>query len=143
MSSIGVLVNGRLHWMSQWGKYNRHRDRIIVSFDLSDDSFRKILKPDSEALRSWMSSYVDVLGGCLCAFVPLPPGNGAIDIWVMKEYGMQVSLVKEYTIGPNYSPRYIDLEFRKSYSIWRNNLSGKLVKIPCLLKNGKILFGFL
>ncbi|KAL2458313.1 F-box protein [Forsythia ovata] len=141
-SSPGVLASGRLHWMSQCGKFNGRRDRIIVSFDLSDDSFRNIPKPDSGALRSWLSSYVAVLGGCLCAFVPLPLGNGAMDIWVMKEYGVQDSWVKEYTIGPNYSPSFIGPEFQKSYSIWRNYLNGKLVRILCLLKNGEILLEY-
>ncbi|KAL2458312.1 F-box protein [Forsythia ovata] len=139
-SSPGVLVSGRLHWMSQCGKLNGRRHRIIVSFDLSDDSFRQIQKPESGDLRCWFSSHVVVLGGCLCVFVhvPLHPGNEVIDIWVMKEYGVQESWVKEYTIGPNYSPSYIGPKLRKSYSIWRN-LSWESVRILCLLKNGEIL----
>ncbi|KAL2524834.1 F-box protein [Abeliophyllum distichum] len=140
-SSPGVLVSGRLHWMSQCGKFNGRHDRMIVSFDLSDDSFRKITKPESGDLRSWLSSYVVELGGCLCTFVQLPPSNGAMDIWVMKDYGVQESWVKVYTIRPNYSLIYMGPQFRKSYSIWRN-LSWKSVRILCLLKNGEILLEF-
>ncbi|KAL2524833.1 F-box protein [Abeliophyllum distichum] len=141
-SSPGVLVSGRLHWMSLCGKLNGHHDRIIVSFDLSDDSFRKITKPESGDSRSWLSSYVVELGGCLCAFVHLPTSYGAMDIWVMKEYGVQESWVKEYTIRSHYSSSYIGPQLRKFYSIWRNYLSGKLVKILCLLKNGEILLKY-
>ncbi|KAL2458310.1 F-box domain-containing protein [Forsythia ovata] len=70
-------------WMSQWGRY-------IVSFDLADDPFQKIPIPD-QTLRSWMNCHLAVLGGYVSADVPSRGGNGALDIWVMKGYGVQES----------------------------------------------------
>ncbi|CAA2979071.1 F-box At3g07870-like [Olea europaea subsp. europaea] len=137
-SSLGVLVSGKLHWMSHWGKYNGRRNRIIVSFDLSDDSFQEIPGPNTGNLRSLMNCHVAVLGGCLCAVLPSYGGNGGHDIWVMKEYGVKESWVKEFTLGV-YSPRFIRPDMQKSYQIWRKFLGGRLVRIVCLLKSGDIL----
>ncbi|CAI9772593.1 unnamed protein product [Fraxinus pennsylvanica] len=135
-SSPGVLLSGRLHWMSQRGNYNWRRDRIIVSFDLVDDSFQEIPRPDTG--RSWTNGHLAVLGGCLSAAVPFRGGNGALDIWVMKEYGVKDSWVKEFTVGA-YSPRFILPKLKKPYRIWKNFLGRRFVRIICLLKNGDIL----
>ncbi|KAL2518383.1 F-box protein [Abeliophyllum distichum] len=129
-SSPGVLVNGRLHWMSQWGRY-------ILSFDLADDSFQEIPIPD-QTLRSWMNCHLSVLGGYLSAALPSRGGNRALDIWVMKEYGVQESWVKEFNLGA-YSQGFIPPELQKPYRIWKNFLGRRLVRIICLLKTGDIL----
>ncbi|KAL2524831.1 F-box protein [Abeliophyllum distichum] len=129
-SSPGVLVNGRLHWMSQWGRY-------ILSFDLAEDSFQEIPIPD-QTLRSWMNCHLSVLGGYLSAALPSRGGNRALDIWVMKEYGVQESWVKEFNLGA-YSQGFIPPELQKPHRIWKNFLGRRLVRIICLLKTGDIL----
>ncbi|CAA2981118.1 F-box At3g07870-like isoform X2 [Olea europaea subsp. europaea] len=137
-SPPGILVSGRLHWMSQRGNYNGRRERIIVSFDLVDDSFQEIPRPDTGTLRSWANDHLAVLGGCLSAAVPSSLGNGALDIWVMKEYGVKDSWVKDFTLGA-YSPTLILAELREPYWIWKSFLGRRFVQIICLLKNGDIL----
>ncbi|CAI9772594.1 unnamed protein product [Fraxinus pennsylvanica] len=130
-SSPGVLVSGRLHWMSQMAKYTR----IIVSFDLSNDSFREIPNPDTGHLI-WTSSHVAVLGGCLSAATH--SGNGALDIWVMKEYGVQESWVKMFTLGA-YSPRTTGPELQNGCLSWHNFFAGNSVRILCVMETGEIL----
>ncbi|KAL2547741.1 F-box protein [Forsythia ovata] len=132
----GVLVSGRLHWLSRLGKYNGRYNRIIISFDLSDDSFREIPKPGGSKI--WVHFIVVVLGCCLSVAVPLPGGNGAVEIWVMKEYGVQESWVKEFTLGA-YIPRFIHPQFQRSFRLRKNFLTVKLLRNLCLLKNGEIL----
>lgn len=121
--------------MSQLAKYTSRPGRIIVSFDLSNDSFREIPNPDSGALK-WTSSHLAVLGGFLSAATHL--GNGALDIWVMKEYGIPESWVKMFTLGA-YSPRIIGPELQNGGVSLHNFLGGNSVRILCVMKTGEIL----
>ncbi|KAI3457724.1 hypothetical protein Pfo_014387 [Paulownia fortunei] len=143
-SSPGVLVSGRLHWVSRWGKYNGRLERIIVSYDLADDSFHVINNPGSASgsFGRWVSCHLAALDGCLCAAVPVPPGHGAFSIWIMQQYGVNESWVKEYTIGVYYPVSMISHELERSYHIWRNMFGKKLVRILCVLKSGEVLLEY-
>ncbi|KAK6146786.1 hypothetical protein DH2020_020655 [Rehmannia glutinosa] len=141
-SSPGVLVSGRLHWVSRWGNYYDGRlQRVIVSFDLADDSFNVIKHPGSNPgpVGRWASCHLADLNGCLTATVPC--GHGAFSVWIMKEYGVNESWVNEYNIGVYYPVSMISGEFER-FHIWRNMFGKKLVRVLCVLKSGELLLEY-
>ncbi|XP_026436890.1 F-box/kelch-repeat protein At3g06240-like [Papaver somniferum] len=77
----GVLVNGALHWITE-------TPSIIVSFDISDESFKEIQLPE-EIIERASHMILKVLEGCLC--VVLAVSNKA---WVVREYGVRESWTK-------------------------------------------------
>ncbi|KAK6146780.1 hypothetical protein DH2020_020649 [Rehmannia glutinosa] len=141
-SSPGVLVSRRLHWVSRWGNYYDGRlQRVIVSFDLVNDSFNVIKHPGSNPgpVGRWASCHLADLNGCLTATVPC--GHGAFSVWIMKEYGVNESWVNEYNIGAYYPVSMISGEFER-FHIWRNMFGKKLVRVLCVLKSGELLLEY-
>lgn len=137
------LVNRKLHWTTSKG---RHGNIRIVSFDLSDEQFSDIPAPEIEDL--WRYSYHLVeLGGCLSAAVLSQ--SGALEIWVMKEYGMKESWIKDYSIG-SYLPKRLqnhehqetnDPSWRISRILMRKR-HGLYVRVLGMLRNGEILLEY-
>lgn len=139
-SSEAVLVSGRLHWVSRPGRYNGVRGRIIISFDLANEHFYEVPKPDFGGLRSYNYNYhLAVLGGCLSAAVYC--SNGKLEIWVMKDYGVKDSWIKEFNVGA-YSSKFLSQDLQRYYGIWKNALSGRIVRVLGLMKNGEILLEY-
>lgn len=134
--SSEALVNGRLHFVT---RPRRHvPDRKFVSFDLEDEEFREIPKPDCGGLNRTNHRLVN-LKGCLCAVVY---GNyGKLDIWVMKSYGVKESWGKEYSIGA-YLPKGLKQNLDRPMWIWKNAEKGKVVRVLCVLENGEILLEY-
>ncbi|KAE8685915.1 F-box protein [Hibiscus syriacus] len=134
-----ALVNGRLHWVSRPRRY--HPARRIVSFDLADEQFREVPKPDCGGLNK-CNFHLSVLRGCLAVAVY---GNyGKLEIWIMKCYNDKESWVKEFTIGA-YTPKCLKLNFDRDrpLKIWKNNGSnGKAVRVLCSLENGEVLLEY-
>lgn len=131
-----ALVNGRLHFVT---RPRRHvPDRKFVSFDLEDEEFREIPKPDCGGLNRINHRLVN-LKGCLSAVVY---GNyGKLDIWVMKSYGVKESWGKEYSIG-TYVPKGLKQSSDRPMWIWKNAENGKVVRVLCVLENGEILLEY-
>ncbi|CAN8269546.1 unnamed protein product [Cochlearia groenlandica] len=130
--SSEALVNGRLHFVTR-------PDRKFVSFDLEDEEFREIPKPDYGGLNRTNHRLVN-LKSCLCAVVY---GNyGKLDIWVMKSYGVKESWSKEYSIG-TYLPKGLkhNVDMRPMW-IMKNGENGKVVRVLCVLDNGEILLEY-
>ncbi|XP_026450705.1 F-box protein CPR1-like [Papaver somniferum] len=97
-----VLVNGALHWITMLivpeDKSVSGSDedpRLILSFDISNESFQEVPKPDM--LNDKFRNNVDVLDGYLC----LLSNNYKVhvDMWVMKDYGVRESWTKLFTIS--------------------------------------------
>ncbi|KAK1396150.1 hypothetical protein POM88_006013 [Heracleum sosnowskyi] len=144
-----ICLNGRLHWLKGSGRhyygFNNSNPRII-SFDLSDEHFHEILKPACGSLDK-PDYLLLVLGGCLSAAVYSK--DGKVDIWVMKEYNVKESWIKEFHIEAH--PRNIDVGLQRSsnvrvfyvHGIWANRvLHGKSVRVLCSLENGDILLEY-
>ncbi|KAL8059796.1 hypothetical protein ABFX02_03G110100 [Erythranthe guttata] len=100
--SIGLFFEGRLHWLIQ--DLEAAHD-LISSFDLENEEFRPI-PPPFRPRRKLLGS-LGVLKGCLCLCDNT--SNFEIEIWVMKEYGVEESWGREYSIkkipelsGPSY-----------------------------------------
>lgn len=139
--STAILLNGRLHWTTNYGRFSGSPSRIVVSLDLFDERFREVPGPELSNRTSKRHYHIAVLGGCLCVAVPLAADFGTLDIWIMKEYDRKESWVKEIRIGI-YSPDLRTRELQRSHSIWRNVLGGRLVRVLCLVKNGEILLEY-
>ncbi|KAK9285573.1 hypothetical protein L1049_024768 [Liquidambar formosana] len=134
----GSLVSGKLHWVTRRRRYHAARTRCIVSFDLADEKFKEVPKPDCGGLNR-CNYHLLVLGGCLSAAVYF--NNGKLEIWVMKEYNVKESWVKEFNIGA-YVPKGLKQDGDRSFRIWKNSLNGRAVQIVCLLKNGEVLLEY-
>ncbi|WMV59811.1 hypothetical protein MTR67_053196 [Solanum verrucosum] len=131
-SSQGILLNGKMHWLTRFGKYNGRRDKLIVSFDLAEDVFGEVPKVDFDVKPRIVQYHLVVLGDCLGVGLTLPHyKGGGFEIWVMREYNVKESWMKEFRIGaytpnPNCVTQHVK----------------PLVKVLCLLKNGEILLEY-
>ncbi|MBA0640291.1 hypothetical protein Goklo_023244 [Gossypium klotzschianum] len=133
-----ALVNGRLHWVSRPRRY--YPARRLMSFDLEDEQFREVPKPDCGGLNR-CNFHLCVLRGFLAAAVY---GNyGKLEIWVMKDYNVKESWIKEFSIGA-YMPKCLkqNLVRDRPLKIWKNPSNGKVVRLLCLLDNGEILLEY-
>ncbi|KAK4363165.1 hypothetical protein RND71_018406 [Anisodus tanguticus] len=130
--SPGVLVGGRLHWVT---RFNWHLDRLIIAFDLFDDTFQEVPRPDFNVNLFHCRYHLAALRGCLCACLLTSIGEN-LEIWIMEEYNKKESWVKQFNIGASTIVRR---DFPQSYDIWRTRLQKGSVNVMCLLKNGDIL----
>ncbi|CAN0927223.1 F-box protein At3g07870 [Linum grandiflorum] len=132
-----ALVNGRLHWVTRPRRYNPVRR--VVSFDLEDEQFREVAKPTSGGLSRCNFTLVAVRS-CLAAAVYC--NYGRLEIWVMKEYNVKESWVKEFSIGA-YMPKGLkqNVEIR-SCKIWRTGGFNGRVRVLGVLKNGEVLLEY-
>ncbi|XWS47348.1 hypothetical protein CRYUN_Cryun14cG0144800 [Craigia yunnanensis] len=94
-----VIVSGRLHWISQPRKYNMGNQ--FISFDLTAEQFQEVPKPDCGSSERCFYELL-VLQGHLSAATS--DTSGGLEIWVMKEYNMKESWIKEFNIG-GYLPK--------------------------------------
>ncbi|KAL5581728.1 hypothetical protein UlMin_014170 [Ulmus minor] len=130
-----VLVHGRLHWVT-WPR--RHRTgRNLISFDLADEQFREVPKPDVGLRRC--DYHIGVISGCLCAAFYF--SYGKLEIWVMKEYEVKESWVKAFTIG-SHMPKAVKQDANQSFNISKIAVKGRLVRILCVLSSGEILLEY-
>ncbi|KAL8120900.1 F-box protein At3g07870-like [Apium graveolens] len=140
-------LNGRLYWLMGSGEQNGVTDTDciprIVSFDLSSEQFYEVPKPACGGLNR-PNYLLLVRGGCLSAAVYI--NEGKVEIWVMKEYNVQESWIKEFVIEAH--PRNMNAPSSNVHSfcvhgIWANRvLHGKSVRVLCFLKNRDILIQY-
>nr|XP_016495602.1 PREDICTED: F-box protein At3g07870-like [Nicotiana tabacum] len=125
----GIFLNGKMHWFTRFGKYNGRLDRLIVSFDLADEVFAEVPKVDFNADLRTDSFHLAILGGRLAVAITLPnQDGGGTEIWVMREYNVKESLVKEFRIG--------------AYAPTPNSVTHHFVKVLYMLKNGELLLDY-
>ncbi|XP_017216878.2 F-box protein At3g07870 [Daucus carota subsp. sativus] len=134
-------LNGRLYWlMGSEGQYCIPR---IICFDLSSEQFHEVLKPACGGLNK--PNYLLLVSGeCLSAAVYL--NNGEVEIWIMKEYNVKESWIREFVIEAppwNINPRSSNLDCFYVHGIWANRvLHGRSVRVLCVLKNRVILIQY-
>ncbi|OIT02204.1 PREDICTED: F-box protein At3g07870-like [Nicotiana attenuata] len=86
----GIMLNGKMHWLTRFGKYYGRRDRLIVSFDFAAEVFSVVPKVDFVAKPRIHKFHLAVLGDCLAVALTLPrQKGGGTEIWVMKEYNVK------------------------------------------------------
>ncbi|KAJ8527868.1 hypothetical protein K7X08_015319 [Anisodus acutangulus] len=131
-STQGIILNGKMHWLTRFGKYNGRLDRLIVSFDLADEVFCEVPKVDFNVKPRIVQHHLAILGDCLAVALTLPHyKGGGFEIWVMREYNVKESWMKEFNIGA-YTPN--------TNSVTQH--MQPLVKVLCLLKNGELLLEY-
>ncbi|KAJ6991923.1 F-box protein CPR30-like [Populus alba x Populus x berolinensis] len=91
---MGVYVHGSLHWIAKGSIW---RD-IIVGFDLGLDEFREVPQPDYGG-NIVIDIDLGVLGSYLCVFAKFR--DRSADVWIMKEYGVEESWSKVFSISRN------------------------------------------
>ncbi|XVF71785.1 hypothetical protein PTKIN_Ptkin12aG0066900 [Pterospermum kingtungense] len=135
-----ALVNGRIHWFPK--PYRNTTASLLISFDLATEQFEEIPKPDCCGLDRCFH-HLMVLGGCLS--VGAYHDNEQLEIWVMKEYGIKESWIKQFNIATNYLPKTLQLNDLQRVNIARARLAGFRnwsVRPLCILKNGEILLHY-
>ncbi|XP_056689902.1 F-box protein CPR1-like isoform X2 [Spinacia oleracea] len=88
----GVYVNGCLNWMAT---LKPDESKLIVSFDLCSEVYKAVLLPKYSAGEVHLT--VEVLGQCLCLLIKYPTIRS--EVWVMKEYGVEESWIKLFTVA--------------------------------------------
>ncbi|TYI55848.1 hypothetical protein E1A91_D11G168800v1 [Gossypium mustelinum] len=127
-----VLVNGKLHW--------RATTNLIMSFDLATEQFKEVPSPDFIASNRRIHELV-VLRGCLSA-VSFDDDNQELEIWVMKEYDVKESWVKQFSIGA-YVPKILQPNYQcHSSNDPRFHWRKKWIQVLCLLKSGGLLLQY-
>ncbi|KAL4318288.1 hypothetical protein GQ457_18G007840 [Hibiscus cannabinus] len=119
-----VAVSGRLHWISQ----DLVKDRII-SFDLTTEQFQAVPLTDRMTLDRQFFELV-ALRGHLC--VAASNASCGLDIWVMNEYNVKESWVREFIIEG-----YLPKELRSTNG--RIPFLKSDFSAVCSFKGGKIL----
>ncbi|KAI3523634.1 hypothetical protein L1887_01904 [Cichorium endivia] len=133
---IGIFSNGTIHWLIRHVGGSERRDTILT-FDSKKEIFGEISLPNREHEETGFTWLGD-LRGCLYAVCG---GDGAdVDVWVMKEYGVENSWSKmiklnwvefdcDYVMLPVCftlkDEVVIDLD---SWNIVRYNLTEKTIK---------------
>ncbi|GKV15014.1 hypothetical protein SLEP1_g25815 [Rubroshorea leprosula] len=116
-----ALVEGSLHWVGVVGTGGFSYIFAIISFELADEVFEEIPHPPCQQLVSRGFS-LSVLNGCLSAAGLVD----TFDIWVMKQYRVKESWVKQFSFDPCFPGG------------WSSFLS-RSPKVICALKNGEII----
>ncbi|XP_059285012.1 F-box/kelch-repeat protein At3g06240-like [Lycium ferocissimum] len=127
-SAPQAYLNGASHWVAFKLEEGSSR-RMIVSFDMHDETFSVIMLPISLVNRipRQCGVFLFVSGESLCLINYNYDITNTADIWLMKEYGEAESWVKQY----NISSRRIPYEPEGTYS---------LLKPMVTRKNGEILW---
>ncbi|KAK9091945.1 hypothetical protein Syun_026856 [Stephania yunnanensis] len=131
-----LLINGVLHWVIT--PYRR-LTRMIIGFDFTTEKFEEVPCPRWE--RPVRNTFqLAEIQGCLSAVVNCK--DGGIDIWVMKEYNVKESWIKELTIR-EYLPSGLSRDRFRPIGLWRNGtfIAGT-VRLLCVLKCGKFLLEY-
>lgn len=90
--SVGVFLNGNLHWMV----FDQNDVPLISCFDLETDLFSTPFSPPRLGCGRY-SVGLFALKDCLC--ICDNSSNYKIDIWLMKKYGVEKSWTKEFVIS--------------------------------------------
>ncbi|KAL8144778.1 hypothetical protein AgCh_003111 [Apium graveolens] len=91
-------LHGRLHWMAL-GVYQSIRGLIIISFDLADEKFEEVTRPDFISPFDCTNYGLVSLKGCLSEVAYEYGQYKDLEIWFMKEYNVKESWTRMYRIG--------------------------------------------
>ncbi|CAN6696570.1 unnamed protein product [Malus baccata var. baccata] len=121
-----VFVNGAIHWKAYHRLTNGVSEYFILAFDVGSDSFRRIMTPENFRSSSGEDFYISGYGKSIALSKRYYTNirEPCLDIWLMKECGMEESWTKLTTLcppGPETGVCYRPLCIRKS---------GDLVLVP-------------
>lgn len=134
------FIHGRLHWMAL-GVYQNVRGLIIISFDLADEKFEEVPRPDFNSPFDCTNYGLVSLKGYLSAVAYEYGKYKDLEIWFMKEYNVKESWIKVFRIGGKI-PESPSTNLQKPSEIWRNSSIRPLVSVLCILNNGEVLIEY-
>ncbi|KAL5162733.1 F-box protein CPR1 [Glycine soja] len=121
----GLFLNGALHWLVE--SYDNLR--IIIAFDVMERRYSVVPLPDNLAVVLESKTYhLKVVCGCLCLYFM----GYSSEMWVMKEYKVQLSWTKSYILSTKNFPlsyHFFPICFTKNGEILGSNSSNKLVRL--------------
>ncbi|XP_050282647.1 F-box/kelch-repeat protein At3g06240-like [Quercus robur] len=94
-----IYFNGVHHWLGFPNEEpgERYNNRIIISFDMSHEVFQIIRFPEFSTSKS---ERLAVFNDCLACILYGITECIDIDIWVMREYGVEDSWTKQLVVNP-------------------------------------------
>ncbi|PHT29295.1 hypothetical protein CQW23_31097 [Capsicum baccatum] len=117
----GVSLYGKLHWLVS----DAEGDELICSFDLDHELFESFPTAPGYTVECYRNlRSLGLFGRCLC--VCDNNANSHFEVWVMKEYGVTSSWLKEIVI--NITPGCND---------W---LCNEMIYLLKVLEDGEVLF---
>ncbi|XP_059660424.1 F-box protein CPR1-like [Cornus florida] len=126
-----VFVNGASHWVAFecLGVYGFKQNRnLILSFDMGSEVFKEMILPDSVANGRKLNLSIALFGESLSVF-HYDDGYWSTSksccIWVMKEYGVEGSWTKLFTVDLGGINKV--LGFRKTGEVLVEKSDGELV----------------
>ncbi|CAN6559014.1 unnamed protein product [Malus baccata var. baccata] len=118
LHKLHAFVNGAIHWIGERNLAGGVVECFILAFDVGSDSFHRIMVPknsrSSKPYQLSISGYGKSIALFRQYFELVDP---YVEIWVMKEYGMEESWTKLTILlppGPERDSLYQPLCFRKS-----------------------------
>lgn len=133
-----ALVNGKLHWLTNYYLLEGGKCQDIISFDLLSEEFQELPRPDFEGMNKHKCHLV-ALRGLLSAVISYDDGTN--EIWMMKNYNAKESWSREFVIG-KYIPRIFITFGQFSGFPGRGRVNGytkNKFQVLCMLSNGEIL----
>ncbi|XP_026460710.1 F-box/kelch-repeat protein At3g06240-like [Papaver somniferum] len=121
----GVIVSENLHWIVK--HYSRSETRsLVLSFSISDESFQELPLPEN--VNDSLYVMVGALDGDLC-ITDYCAGMFSVDVWVMKDYGVDGSWSKLLVIPLPTTmplPSMVGVKLLHSFKngeilLWRDN----------------------
>ncbi|XP_022878786.1 F-box protein CPR30-like [Olea europaea var. sylvestris] len=91
--SVGLFFNGNLHWVIE----DLEGSELISCFDVEKESFQPFPFPFPGERHKRALHSLGVVADCLCLCDNT--SDSEIVIWVMKEYGVKKSWIKEFVIS--------------------------------------------
>ncbi|KAL0014068.1 hypothetical protein SO802_001137 [Lithocarpus litseifolius] len=100
-----IYLNGAYHWLAYRSEQPwPHGDtELIISFDMSDEVFQIIRMPELEDVSGMNLKTFSVLNDCLALIFYSAEETVTVknfDIWMMYEYGVKESWIKQLVVGP-------------------------------------------
>ncbi|KAL6554319.1 hypothetical protein OROMI_019992 [Orobanche minor] len=122
--SSGLFTNGKFHWLVLNGSGGGHS---IVSFDFGTETDGVLVYLPDNVRDGFTPSSLGELGGSLSLILDYPEVSK--EIWVLKEYGINKSWIKAFTVPNAGHP-------------WSNSIRdwGELFKLLCFSVEGELLF---
>lgn len=109
-----AYVNGIIHWLA----YNK----LVVGFDMKNEAFSDMMLP--ETLQNANISDLTIASWCdLLAVFQNGYWSGTLSLWVMKDYGVPSTWVKQFVIESYVIVRSL----RSNECVILENIGGKLV----------------
>ncbi|KAM1456275.1 hypothetical protein ACFX13_005410 [Malus domestica] len=93
---MGILVSGCVHWVVTRNlELDQAATESVIAFDVANETFREVPMPQNMDRKCQID--VGCLGGCLCIVAKYEDKD--VDVWTLKEYGVQESWSKLFTVA--------------------------------------------